>query len=136
MNELGLLFEGIISPLLLWIKEDQTGPAVAGIIVISGLAILSIALTQTIRDYLSIRDARFVMGEGEEEQFARHFNTIDQDLESIKKIGPAWSEFKETLFRPKFDDNKDMISPCGNTVRPQHAWARSLAGSIQAGCVF
>jgi len=65
LNELGLLFEGIISPLLLWIKEDQTGPAVAGIIVISGLAILGIALTQTIRDYLSIRDARFVMGEGE-----------------------------------------------------------------------
>lgn len=119
MNELGLLFEGIISPLLLWIKEDQTGPAVAGIIVISGLAILGIALTQTIRDYLSIRDARFVMGEGEEEEFAKHFNTIDQDLESIKKIGPAWSEFKETLFRPKFDDNKELISPCENTVRPQ-----------------
>ena len=119
MNELGLLFEGIISPLLLWIKEDQTGPAVAGIIVISGLAILGIALTQTIRDYLSIRDARFVMGEGEEQEFAKHFNTIDQDLESIKKIGPAWSEFKETLFRPKFDDNKELISPCENTVRPQ-----------------
>lgn len=85
MNEFGLLFEGIIDPLLLWIKEEQTGPAVAGIIVLLGLVIIGIALTQTIRDYSSIRNARFVIGEGDEKQFARHFNTIDQDFESIKK---------------------------------------------------
>lgn len=119
MNEFGLLFEGIIGPLLLWIKEEQTGPAVAGIIVLLGLVIIGIALTQTIRDYSSIRNARFVIGEGDEKQFARHFNTIDQDFASIKKIGPAWLEFKETLFRPKFDENKELISPCENTVRPQ-----------------
>ena len=119
LNELGLLFKGIIAPLLLWIKEDQTGPAVAGIIVILGLIIIGIAFTQTMRDYFCIRDARFVISEGDEGHFARHFNTIDQDLVSIKKIGPAWSEFKETLFRPKFDENKELISPCENTVRPQ-----------------
>jgi archaellum component FlaC len=119
LNELGLIFEGIISPLLEWIKEDQTGPAIAGVIVIVGFLIISAALAQTIQEAMLISKARWIVGDGDEEQFAKHYNTMDQDLKEIEKINFAWSEFSETLFRPKFDEEKNLISPCENTVRPQ-----------------
>ncbi|MDA9351106.1 hypothetical protein N9R29_01275 [Gammaproteobacteria bacterium] len=31
----------------------------------------------------------------------------------------AWSEFSETLFKPKFDEAGILLRPCENTVRPQ-----------------
>ena len=119
MNDLGFLVEGLIGPLLSWIKEDQTGPAIAGAIVIAGALIVLIALVQTIQEFLIILRARDVIGTANEEHFAKYYNSIDQDLQSINRIQVAWSEFSETLFKPKFDEAGLLIRPCENTVRPQ-----------------
>ena len=49
METLGTIFEGLIRPLLLWIREDSVGPALAGLIVIAGTVIIIYAFIGTVR---------------------------------------------------------------------------------------
>ena len=119
MNWIGSFFEGKIGFLLEWIKQDNVGPALAALITAFGLAIISIALVQTLRELRLVRAARAIVGARTEEEFAKNFNVIDQDLSEIPKIKSAWSEFSETLIRPQFDEQSNLITPCENTQRPQ-----------------
>ncbi len=119
MEVFGGFVEGLIQPLLLWIREDSAGPALAGVIVIAGLIIIARALRDFYRDHSLVSRARRIVAERSSDSFARDFNTIDQDMENIPKIKDAWNEFTETLIRPKFDEEKNLISPCENTARPQ-----------------
>jgi len=121
MNRIGQEFEDYIGFLLVWIREDSIGPAIAAVITFFGLTIISIALYQTFREQNLIKKARLVIGNRSEEAFAREFNKISQDLGEIPRIRDAWSEFSETLILPKFDEQKNMLRPCENTQRP-HAY--------------
>ena len=118
MDGFGKFFEGLIVPLLEWIREDSVGPALAGLIVIAGLIIISIALFTTVSDYRLINRARQVVGQREEREFAENYNLIDQGLGEISKIRSAWAEFSETLIRPRFDEQNNLLVPCENTARP------------------
>lgn len=118
METLGTIFEGLIRPLLLWMREDSVGPALAGLIVIAGLIIVLIALYTTVSDYRLINRARQVVGQREEREFAENYNLIDQGLGEIAKIRSAWAEFSETLIRPRFDEQNNLLVPCENTARP------------------
>ena len=119
MELLADIFTSIINPLLIWIAADGTGPAIAGIIAISALMIISISLIYTIREALLMKAALTTITCDNETDFAKQFNIIDQDLSEIDRIRIAWAEFKETLIQPKFDDEGMLISPCENTIRPQ-----------------
>jgi len=119
LNQLGSFFEGVIEPLLTWIRADQTGPAIAAVIVIAGILIIFIAAFQTIREAELIKQAREIIGTKSELTFAKNFNFLDQDLREIPKIKVAWSEFAETIFRPELDESGNLVKPCQNTVRPQ-----------------
>jgi len=94
------------------------GPALAGIISIFGGIVILIAIVQTILEWMLIKRARQIVGDCSEEQFALDFNRIDQDLRELPKINTSWSEFSETLIRPRIDDQQDMITSYKNTVRP------------------
>jgi uncharacterized phage infection (PIP) family protein YhgE len=119
MDWIGLLFEGNIRFLLDWIKQDNVGPALAAIITIFGAAIILVAFVQTVREYRLIGLARSIVGKRTEEEFARDFNLIDQDLSVVPKINAAWGEFSETLIHPEFDEQSNLVTPCENTQRPQ-----------------
>lgn len=119
MEGLGNFFEGLIIPLLQWIREDSVGPALAGLIVIAGTLIIVYALFETVRDFRLIRRARAIVGKRDDQDFAQDFNTINQDLEEIPRIRTAWAEFSETLIRPRFDEQNNLVAPCENTTRPQ-----------------
>ncbi len=119
LHALGIIFEDLIDPMLIWIKQDEVGPAVAGIIVIVGMIIIGIALVQTVREWYLIRQVKNIIGQRTREEFARDFNYIDQEINEISKLNVAWSEFVETLIRPKFDEHKNLLNPCENTIRPQ-----------------
>jgi uncharacterized phage infection (PIP) family protein YhgE len=119
MDWIGTLFEGNIRFLLDWIKQDNIGPALAAMITIFGLAIIFVALGQTIREYRLIRLAQSIVGKRTEEGFAKDFNLIDQDLSGLPKIHSAWGEFSETLIHPEFDEQSNLVRPCENTQRPQ-----------------
>ena len=118
MNALGTFFSGLIGPLLDWIRAEQTGPAIAGIILIAGIFIITFALLQTMSEARLIGQARSVIGTASELTFAKNFNFIDQEMRDIEKLKVAWSEFTETLFRPEMDESKNLVRPCQNTVRP------------------
>jgi ABC-type transporter Mla subunit MlaD len=118
METLGIIFEGLIRPLLLWIREDSVGPALAGIIMIAGLIIIGYAFVGTWLDHMLIARARQVVGNRTDDEFANDFNTINQDLEAIPRIKTAWAEFSETLIRPRFDEQNNLLAPCENTTRP------------------
>jgi hypothetical protein len=119
MQDLGIFFEAKILFLLDWIKQDNIGPALAAVISFVGVVIIGVSWVQTIRESNLIRKARGIIGNRTDEDFARNFNTISQDLSSIPKIQIAWNEFSETLIAPTFDDNRRMLKPCSNTQRPQ-----------------
>jgi archaellum component FlaC len=119
MQALGIFFEAKIRFLLDWIKEDNVGPALAAVITIVGVIIIGVSWVQTIRESRLISRAREIVGNRNNEEFARDFNTISQDLGAIPKIQIAWNEFSETLIAPTFDDNRRMTQPCSNTQRPQ-----------------
>jgi len=119
MEKFGEIFEGFIQPLLLWIREDSVGPALAGIILIVGLIIIGCACYGALLDHLLITKARQAVGNRTDEEFARDYNTINQDLEAIPRINIAWLEFTETLIRPRFDEQNNLLAPCENTARPQ-----------------
>ena len=119
LHVLGTLFEQLINPMLMWIKGDLVGPAIAGIIVIVGSIIIGVTLALTALELNLIRKAKKIIGHRTEEEFAKDFNIIDQDINKLSKINVAWSEFAETLIRPKFDENKNLLHPCENTIRPQ-----------------
>lgn len=118
MNRLGKFFEGYINPLLSWIREDNIGPALAALIVICGLLILFYGLAITIYEGALLRKAAAIIGKKSEEEFAKDFNSIDQDLQKIKKVDFAWSEFSESLIRPRISADGVVERPCENTVRP------------------
>jgi ABC-type transporter Mla subunit MlaD len=119
MEQFGIIFEGLIKPLLLWIREDSVGPALAGIIMIAGLIIIGYASIRTWRDYLLIARAREAVSTRTDNEFANDFNMINQDLQAIPQIKIAWAEFSETLIRPRFDEQNNLLAPCENTTRPQ-----------------
>ena len=119
MELLADIFTAIIKPLLTWIAADGTGPAIAGIIAISALCIIFVSLAYTVHEALLMKAAITIIECANETEFAKQFNIIDQNLSNIKRIKIAWSEFKETLINPKFDEKGQLISPCENTMRPQ-----------------
>ena len=118
MEWLGAEFQALITPLLDWIKKDSVGPAIAGVIVIAGGLILAFGFYRTAREFRWLRRARNVIAWRSDDEFAKQFNVIDQDLRQIDRIGFAWSEFSETLIRPKIDELGAVVRPCENTVRP------------------
>jgi ABC-type transporter Mla subunit MlaD len=117
-DQLGIYFKGLILPMLEWIKADNVGPALAGAIVIAGVIILCYAFFATVRDNLLITSAQTILGPGSEANFAKNYNKIDQTLSAVPVISVAWREFKETLIVPVFSDERVLLSPCKNTVRP------------------
>lgn len=119
MDWIGIVFESRIRFLLDWIKQDNVGPALAAIITVFGLSIILVALVQTIRQYRLVLLARSVVGKRTEEEFAKDFNLIDQDLSAVPMMDTAWSEFSETLVHPDFDEQGNLVTPCKNTQRPQ-----------------
>ena len=125
-KELGNFFQDLIDPLLAVMKLQYVGPALAGSITIAGVIIIGFAVMSWRRDLALITRAQQILGQSSEEQFAKRFNTINQDLLVVPKIKEAWAEFGETLIPPQFKDSEfgdehtvlNLISPCKNTVRP------------------
>ena len=76
METLGTIFEGLIRPLLLWIREDTVGPALAGLIVMAGAVIIVYALIETVRDFRAHQAGERIVGRHTDEEFAQEFNTI------------------------------------------------------------
>jgi DNA anti-recombination protein RmuC len=120
LNDLGSYFKGVIEPLLAWVREDNIGPALAALILIAGSIIVLVAFIQAIQSHLLIKKACAVIGSHTQENFAKNYNSISQDLAKIPKISVAWEEFNETIIPPKFDEQKNCIRRCENTVRPQN----------------
>ena len=111
MEWLGPEFQALITPLLDWIKKDSVGPAIAGVIVIAGTLIFALGLYRTVREFLWLRRAKSAIAGRSDDEFAKQFNVIDQDLRQINKIDFAWSEFSETLIRPQIDELGAMVRP-------------------------
>lgn len=119
MEWLGIIFQGWLTVPLNWIRGDFVGPSIAAIIVFSGIAIIIFASVQFLRDLKLISKARSAVGNRSEIEFAKDFNKISQDLSGVKKVKHAWSEFSETLIKPRFDESGNILAPCENTARPQ-----------------
>ena len=118
MEWLGPEFEALITPLLDWIRKDSVGPAIAGLIVIAGTLIFALGIYRTSREFAWLRRAKNVIAWRSDDEFAKAYNVIDQDLGEIQKVGFAWSEFSETIIKPQIDAQGAVIRPCENTVRP------------------
>lgn len=119
MEYLGGIFDGLIGPLLFWIKGKGVGPGLAGLISIAGVSALIYAFTGWYRDSTLLDRAVTAIGRRDAKEFAKDFNEISEKLIAVDKIKIAWAEFSETLIRPRFSDASELLSPCENTTRPQ-----------------
>ena len=114
---LGKNFEGLIVPLLEWMKNSYVGPGLAASIVFIAVVVALFVVMTTWRDYQLIKKAADIIGDTNETLFATSFNTINQDLHELKKFRRPWGEFNETLIHPKAA-GEGRASLCANTVRP------------------
>lgn len=119
METFGQLFGGFISPLLDWVRGEHVGPAIAGLIALAGIYAIGHVLFRWFQDTQLIEKAAWAIGNRDAQQFAKDYNEISDKLNSIKKIKIGWAEFSETLIRPRYSEDRQLLSPCENTVRPQ-----------------
>jgi len=118
VEQLGQFSSGFIQPLLLWMRIETVGPALAGLITICGILVLISLAAGFVLDSSLLQKALKTIGDRNEREFAKEFNVINQDLAGIKRIGPVWNEFCETLVAPQFDADGKVRKPCENTMRP------------------
>ena len=118
ISALGFASSSQIEALLIFIREDGVGPGLAVAIVILATLIGIVSSYYFFKDYLRIRRAlKIIIPNAGSEEFAKNYNTINQDLSEVPVIGFAWSEFAESLVPPKVMDD-GSLSPAANTVRP------------------
>lgn len=118
LSLLGQFFTRFLSPILDGIRESNIGAGLAFLVLIGGLLVFLFAGWRFYRDSKLINRAKAVLdGVESEADFAEKFQTINQDMEQVPVIGPAWSEFCETLVQPKRGRDGTLV-PAANTVRP------------------
>lgn len=118
MEQLGLFSRDLIQPLLIWMRIETVGPALAGLITICGVVVLVTLVRGFYLERSLLQRAIKTIGDRNEREFAKEFNVINQDLTEIDRVGPVWNEFCETLVAPHFDADGNVRKPCENTVRP------------------
>ena len=118
LSILGQFFTRALDPILIGIRQSDIGAGLAFLVLLGGLLVLSFATWRFMRDRKLINQAKSVLeGVTSEADFAEKFQTINHDMERVRIIGPAWSEFCETLVQPKRGRDGALV-PAANTVRP------------------
>ena len=97
LSILGQFFTRALDPILIGIRQSDIGAGLAFLVLLGGLLVLSFATWRFMRDRKLINQAKSVLeGVTSEADFAEKFQTINHDMERVRIIGPAWSEFCET----------------------------------------
>ena len=118
LSILGQFFTRFLSPVLDAIRESNIGAGLAFLVLLGGFLVFVFAIWRHFQDRRLLNKAEAVLdGVESEADFVEKFQTISQDMEQIPIIGPAWSEFCETLVQPKRGRDGALV-PASNTIRP------------------